>query len=317
MRSKVNPNTIVYFDNRFVPLREAQVSILTHALNYGTGVFEGIRGYWDEEVQELFLVRTEDHYRRWLKNCGLLRLEVPFTPAQLTDVTVELVRRNHFRSNLYVRPLAYKSAERIGVHPDDQDAFAVVALPFGDYLDSQHGVHAGVVSWRRIEDNAIPGRGKICGAYVNSALAGDEARRNGYDEAILLTEDGHVCEGAAANIFLVRDGALITPPVTDNILEGITRASVMELARNDLRVPVVERRIDRSELYYADEAFFTGTAVELAPIVRVDGRLVGTGRVGLVATALRQFYSDAVRGRLAAYRYWLTPAYRESSVAAA
>ena len=305
----VNPNLIVYFDNRFVPLREAQVSILTHALNYGTGVFEGLRGYWDEKEQELFLMRADDHYRRWLKNCRILRMEVPLEAEQLTDVTVELVRQNRLRSNVYVRPLAYKSAARIGVHWDAKDAFAIVALPFGDYLASQQGLHACVSSWRRIEDNAIPGRGKICGAYVNSALAGDEARRNGYDEAILLTEDGHVCEGAAANIFLVRDAALVTPPVNENILEGITRASVMELARANLQLEVVERRVDRSELYLADEAFFSGTAVEIAPIVRVDDRLVGTGKVGPVVTALRQFYADAARGRLAAYRHWLTPAY--------
>ncbi|HEX9764138.1 MAG TPA: branched-chain amino acid transaminase [Candidatus Acidoferrales bacterium] len=314
---EVSPDTIVYFDNRFVPLREAHVSILTHALNYGTGVFEGIRGYWEEKEQELFLVRVEEHYHRWLRNCRILRLELPLNPAQLTELTSELVRRNRFRDNVYVRPLAYKSSARIGVHPDDKDAFAIVALPFGDYLDSRQGLHAGVSSWRRVEDNAIPGRGKICGAYVNSALAGDEARRNGYDEAIFLTEDGHVCEGAAANIFLVRDGSLITPPVTDNILEGITRASVMELARREMGLEVIERRVDRSELYIADEAFFTGTAVEIAPIVRVDDRPVGTGKVGLVATALRQFYSDAVRGRLATYRHWLTPAYHDARVAAA
>ncbi|MGH9778031.1 MAG: branched-chain amino acid transaminase [Candidatus Acidiferrales bacterium] len=314
---EVSPDTIVYFDNRFVPLREAQVSILTHALNYGTGVFEGIRGYWDEKEEELFLVRVEEHYHRWLTNGRILRLELPLNPAQLTKLTGELIRRNGFCDNVYVRPLAYKSSARIGVHPDNKDAFAIVALPFGDYLDSRQGLHAAVSSWRRVEDNAIPGRGKICGAYVNSALAGDEARRNGYDEAILLTEDGHVCEGAAANIFLVRDGSLITPPVTDNILEGITRASVMELALREMGLEVIERRVDRTELYIADEAFFTGTAVEIAPIVRVDDRPVGNGKVGLVATALRQFYSDAVRGRLSAYRHWLTPAYRDARVAAA
>ena len=313
----VDPNIIVYFDNRFVPLAEAKVSVLTHALNYGTGIFEGIRGYWDEKEEELFVVRVEEHYHRWLANCRILRMELPLNPAQLSELTAELIRRNRFHDNVYVRPLAYKSSARIGVHPDNKDAFAIVALPFGDYLDSRRGLRVAVSSWRRVEDNAIPGRGKICGAYVNSALAGDEARHNGYDEALLLTEDGHVCEGSAANIFLVRDGALITPPVTDNILEGITRASVMELARREMGLEVIERRVDRSELYIADEAFFTGTAVEIAPIVRVDDRPIGAGQVGLVATALRQFYSDAVRGRLSAYRHWLTPAYHHSSVAAA
>ena len=310
----VNPNTIVYFDNRFVPLREAQVSILTHALNYGTGVFEGIRGYWSESEEELHLVRPLEHFVRWRTNCRLLYIHLPLTPAELVEVTVELVRRNRFRTNLYVRPLAYKSAERIGVHLDDQNAFALIAMPFGDYLESERGVHAGVSSWRRVEDNAIPSRAKICGAYVNSALAGDEARRNGYDEAIFLSEDGHVSEGAAANIFLARDGQLLTPQVSDNILEGITRASVMELARRQMGLEVIERRVDRSELYIADEAFFTGTAVEIAPIVRVDHRPVGNGRIGPITAALKQLYADATRGRLPAYRKWLQPVYR--SVAA-
>jgi branched-chain amino acid aminotransferase len=317
MAAEVNPEIIVYFDNRFVPLGEAKVGILTHALHYGTGVFEGIRGYWEKEREELYLVRTPEHYARWRANCGILGIEVPLSAAQLCDLTVEIVRRNRFQSNLYVRPLAYKSAQRIGVHPDAQDAFAIVALPFGDYLDSQQGLHAGVVSWRRIEDNAIPGRAKICGAYVNSALAGDEARRNGYDEAIFLTESGHVAEGAACNIFLVRDSKLITPPVTENILEGITRASVMELARRELGLEVVERRVDRSELYISDEIFFTGTAVEVAPITRVDHRPVGDARIGPVTAALRKLYTDATRGRLPAYRQWVLPVYHPVSAARA
>lgn len=310
MSTGVNPNTIVYFENRFVPLREAQVSILTHALHYGTGVFEGIRGYWSEREEELYLVRPLEHYIRWQSNCRLLYIHLPLTPAELTELTTELMQRNGFRTDVYVRPLAYKSAQRIGVHPDDQNNFALIALPFGDQLDSQRGLHAGVVSWRRIEDNAIPARTKICGAYVNSALAGDEAHRNGFDEAIILNEDGHVAEGVGANIFLVRKGKLITPSVTENILEGITRASVIELAQTELRLEVAERPMDRSELYLAEEAFFTGSTTEIAPIVRVDHRPVGNGRIGPIAVALKQLYQDATRGRLPAYRKWLVPAYQ-------
>ncbi len=306
----LDENLIVYFDGRFVPLREARVGILTHALHYGTGVFEGIRGYWEESQDELFLVRPVEHYARWRANCQILFMAPPLTPDELAGITAELVLRNNFRTNLYVRPLAYKSAQRIGVHPDEQSSFAIVALPFGDYIDSRKGLHAGVTSWRRIEDNAIPGRAKICGAYVNSALAGDEARRNGYDEAIFLTESGHVAEGAACNIFLVRDGQLITPPVTENILEGITRASVMELARKELCLEVVERRVDRSELYVCDELFFTGTAVEIAPITQVDHRLVGSGQIGPLTTRLQRLYVEATRGRLPAYRHWVFPVYQ-------
>jgi branched-chain amino acid aminotransferase len=313
MASELNQDIIVYFNSRFVPLHEARVGILTHALHYGTGVFEGIRGYWEPEREELFMVRPQEHYARWKLNCQMLYINLQFSAPGLVELTAELIRRNNFRSNVYIRPLAYKSAQRIGVHPDEESAFAIVALPFGDYLNSQQGLHAGVVSWRRIEDNAIPGRAKICGAYVNSALAGDEARRNGFDEAIFLTESGHVAEGAACNIFLVREGKLVTPPVTENILEGITRASVMELARKELGMEVIERRVDRSELYVCDEAFFTGTAVEVAPITRVDHRPVGNGQIGPVTDKLRRLYVDATRGRLESYRNWVFPVYQTVS----
>ena len=308
MKMESNADVIVYFNNEYVPLKDAKVSILTHALHYGTGVFEGIRGYWDGPQQDLFLVRPHDHYVRWKKNCGILRMQVPLSPSQLCDVTRELIRRNQFRTNVYVRPLAYKSAERIGVAPDSQDAFTVIVIPFGAYLPSENGLHAGVVSWRRIEDNAIPGRGKICGAYVNSALASDEARLNGFDEAIFLTEHGHVAEGATCNIFMVRNGKLITPPGSENILEGITRESIMELARTELKLEVIERPIDRSELYICDELFFTGTAVEIGPITKVDHRPVGSGSIGAISASLRRLYEEATRGHMPQYRRWLLAA---------
>lgn len=314
MQADAANDTIVYFENQFVPIGEAKVGILTHALHYGTGVFEGIRGYWEPAGNELYLVRPVEHYQRWKANGALLRLHLPLSAPELAQLTAELCRRNGYRTNVYVRPLAYKSAQRIGVAPDDRDAFAIIVVPYGDYLDSRNGLRAGVSSWRRIEDNAIPGRGKICGAYVNSALAGDEARRNGYDEAIFLTEDGHVAEGASCNIFIVRHGALITPPPTDNILEGITRAAVMELARRELHLETQERSIDRSELYVADEVFFTGTAVEVAPIVEVDRRPVGAGAIGPITAELRRLYFEATRGRLPAYRRWLLPVYHPARV---
>jgi branched-chain amino acid aminotransferase len=301
-------NPIVWFNNRFVPLAEANVNILTHGLNYGTGVFEGIRGYYDDKQGDVFLVRALEHYERWKRNCAVLRIAVPPSAADLVELTAALCRRNEFHTDVYVRPIAYKSAARIGVAPDDQDAYSVVVIPFGAYIDSRRGIRAGVVSWRRIEDNAIPGRAKICGAYVNSVLATDEARRNGYDEAIFLTESGHVAEGATCNFFMCRHGKLITPPATDNILEGITRAGIMELASNEMGLEVVERSIDRSELYMADELFFTGTAVELAPIIEVDHRPIGTGRIGPISAKLKNLYIDATRGRVSRYRHWLTPA---------
>ena len=307
-----DPNLIVYFGGEYVPLREARVGVLTHALHYGTGVFEGIRAHWDDAAQELFVLRPLEHYERWKRNCSILRIEVPLTPDELCAVTVELMRRNAFRTNVYVRPLAYKSAERVGVSPDDQDAFAIVALPFGEYLHAEKGLHAGVSSWRRIEDNAIPARAKICGAYANSALASDEARRSGFDEAIFLNENGHVAEGATCNIFMARAGRLITPPVTDNVLEGITRDTVMELAWRELGVETVERSIDRSELYMCDELFLTGTAVGLAPVVRVDHRPVNDAAIGPVTRRLLQLYYDAARGHMPGYRKWLRPVYGSS-----
>ena len=310
MKVDADPNLIVYFNGRYMPMRDAQVGILTHALHYGTGVFEGIRAHWDEGQQELFLLRSEDHYQRWKQNCGILRIEVPPSPAELTEITLEVLRRNGFRTNVYLRPLAYKSAERVGVSTDEQDAFAIVALPFGDYLPADNGLHAGVSSWRRIQDNAIPPSAKICGAYVNSAVASADARLGGFDEAILLNENGHVAEGATCNLFMVRKGKLVTPPVSENILEGITRDCIMRLAGWELNLETVERPINRSELYTCEELFFTGTAVGLAPVVRVDHRPVGNGTVGALTRRLRQLYFDASRGHLEVYRNWLTPVYR-------
>ena len=304
-----NPETIVWFNNQFVPLAEANVNILTHALNYGTGVFEGIRGYYEEIQQDLLLVRPVEHYERWKKNAGIIGIAIPQTARELAELTAELCRRNSFRSHVYVRPLAYKSSARIGVAPDQNDNYAIVVVPFGDYFDAANGLKAGVVSWRRIEDTAIPGRAKICGAYVNSVLATSEARSNGHDEAIFLTERGHVAEGATCNLFMVRSGKLLTPPGTDNILEGITRASIIELARNELHLEVVERSIGRSELYICDELFFTGTAVEVAPVVQVDHRLVASGKIGPVTEQLRALYRESTRGRIPSYRHWLKPVY--------
>ena len=309
MNLEPDPNLIVCFGGEYIPLCEARVGILTHALHYGTGVFEGIRAHWDEQQQELFVLRPYDHFVRWQRNCGILRIAIQESPEKLTAITLELMRRNAFRTNVYVRPLAYKSAERVGVSTDSRDAFTIVALPFGDYLPSDKGLHAGVSSWRRIEDNAIPARAKICGAYVNSALASDDARQSGFDEAILLNENGQVAEGATCNIFMVRNGELITPPVTDNVLEGITRDCIFELARRELGLTVVERSVDRSELYECDEMFFTGTAVGIAPIARVDHRPVGNGVARPITDALRDLYFLATRGHLEAYLNWLVPVF--------
>ncbi|MGA9063506.1 MAG: branched-chain amino acid transaminase [Terracidiphilus sp.] len=309
MQPDVDPETIVYFGGKFVPMREASVGILTHALHYGTGVFEGIRAHWDESSQELFIMRPREHYERWKRNCGILRIDVPNAVEELCAITVELLQRNNFRANLYIRPLAYKCAQRIGVATDDRDAFAIAAIPFGEYFAAQNGLHAGVSAWRRNEDNAIPPRAKICGAYANSALASDDAHRCGFDEAILLNQSGHVTEGATCNLFMVRGGRLVTPSITEDVLEGITRDTVMELTRREMEVETIERPIDRSELYYCDELFLAGTGVAIVPVVKVDYRPVKDGAVGPLTTRLRQLYFDATHGHLPAYRKWLLPVY--------
>ncbi len=301
---------VVYFNGKIVPLSEAKVSILTHALHYGTGVFEGIRAYWREEDEEMFLFRAEDHYLRWKANCRILEIEPELSAHELAELTAELIRLNHYRADAYARPLAYMNSARIGVRPDGRHTFAIMVVPYGVYLPSENGIHAGVVSWRRVQDSSIPARGKICGAYVNSVLATTEAHRHGYDEAIFLNEDGHVAEGSSCNIFIVRHGKLITPPPSDNILEGITRDSIIELARREMHLEVVERSIDRSELYVCEEAFFTGTAVEIAPITKVDYRPVGTGNIGFITNHLRELYTQASHGRIIDYHPWLKPVYQ-------
>ena len=310
MPTESNSNPIVYFEGDFRPLSEARVGLLTHALHYGTGVFEGIRGYWSAEDGELYLFQPRAHFERWRANARILKMEVPFTPKELCALTCQLIARNGFECDVYVRPLAYKSRQGIGVHFGPETEFALVVIPFGTYIDSSKGLRVCVSSWRRIDDNAIPARGKICGAYVNSALAGEEARARGFDEAIFLTQDGHVSEGSASNIFLVRNGQLITPPVYDDVLEGITRATIIELAR-DLWVDTIERRVDRSELYMADEMFFCGTAFEVAPIVEVDGRRVGSGAIGPMTRRLHDAYQEIARGRTARGSHWRLPVYKE------
>ncbi len=302
-----------FFRGGFVPVEEANVSIRTHALNYGTACFAGIRGYWNDEHQQLYLFRLTDHYRRFLQSCRLLMIDLPYSVQDLCDITVELARRQESRVDTYFRPLGYKSSEVIGVRLHDLEGdFAMFAVPFGRYIDSEEGARATVSSWRRLDDNTIPPRGKITGAYASSAIVKTEAMLNGYDEAILLNQNGHISEGSAENIFIVRDGKLVTPPITENILEGITRRTMIELAERELGLQTVERAIDRTELYVCEEAFFCGTGVQMACIVEVDHRPVGDGQLGPVSSDLRRLYFDTVRGKLSAYRHWCTPVYDES-----
>jgi len=299
-----------FFKGEYVPIQDAKVSIMTHGFNYGTGCFEGIRAYWSEAEQQLFIFKLLDHYERFLHSSRILLMNLPFTAAQLADITVELVRKEGYREDTYIRPLAYKADEVVGVRLHNlRDEFAIFAIPFGRYIESEEGASATVSSWRRIDDNAVPARAKITGAYINSALAKTEAVLNGFDEAVVLTGDGHVSEGSAENLFIIRNGVLLTPPVTENILEGVTRKVIMKLAQEELGLEVVERPIDRTELYVADEAFFCGTGVQVAAITHIDHRPVGTGKLGPIVKALRDLYFDVVRGQVGKYLHWCTPVY--------
>lgn len=306
-----------FFEGRIVPIEQAKVGVRTHALNYGTGCFEGIRGYWSEDEEQLLVFKLAAHYERFLKSCRILCINLPFSIDDLVGITLDLLRCEGFREDAYIRPLAYKADEIIGVKLHNMvDEVTIFATPFGRYVDAEEGARVQVSSWRRIDDNMIPARGKITGAYVNSAFSKTEAILNGFDEAIVLNSNGHVSEGSAENVFIVRDGVVSTPPVTDNILEGITREVVIELCRSELGLPVEERSIDRSELYIADEVFFTGTGVQIAAIIEVDRRPVGSGAMGPVVRVLRDLYFDIVRGRVPSYRSSCTPVYTKEVDAA-
>jgi branched-chain amino acid aminotransferase len=300
---------ICYFQGGYVRLGEARLPLMTHAFLYGTGVFEGIRAYWNADQKQLYALRVKEHIVR-LRNSSKIMLmsDVP-SVEEWTEIIKQVLRKNNFREDTYVRPSVYKSTEAIGVklHGLTHD-FYVLAVPMGDYIDIEKGIACGTVSWRRTNDISMPSRSKITGSYVNPAFSKTEAMLNGFEEAIVLTHDGHVSEGSAENLFMVRDGVLITPPVTDDILEGITRAGVMEIAKY-LNVPVKERQIDRSELYIADEVFLCGTGAQVSPVGSIDHRPVGDGHVGPIAKQVSKTYFDAVRGRLDAFRHWVIPIY--------
>ena len=303
-----------YFNGKIVPYTEARVGVLTHALNYGTAAFAGIRAYWNDDEQQLFIFRPIDHYRRFLNSGKLLCMEFDHSPDSLTQVTLELLRKDGHHCDVYIRPLAYKADEIIGVKLHDlHDEVTIVAIPFERYVANDTDAHVTVSSWRRVDDNVIPARGKISGAYANSAFIKTDALRSGFDEALVLTQEGHISEGSAMNVFMVRDGILITPPTTENILEGITRRTVMELASQELGLTIVERPIDRTEVYLCDEIFLTGTAAQVTAVTRVDHRPVGTGVMGPITTSLRQIFDDVVRARLPKYRHWNTPVFVEET----
>ena len=298
---------ICYFEGDWVAMRDAKVSIMTHAFMYGTATFEGIRAYWNEDQGRLYGLKVREHVERIRQSCRILLMKDVPSVDELTRLIVETVRRNGFREDVYIRPSFYKSTKAIGVRLHDLDnELCIITLPFGNYIDTANGVRLMTSSWRRNADEALPARGKITGGYVNMAFQKSEAELNGFDEAVVLTAGGHVNESSAANIFVIRDGVALTPPVSDDLLEGVTRKALVELMTNE-GIPTAERSIDRSELYVADEIFVCGTGVQVSPVIEVDHRPVGSGEVGPVGRLVRDRYFEAVRGNLPAYQHWLTP----------
>lgn len=294
-----------FFEGKTVPLSEARINIATHGFLYGTAVFGGVRGYWNEEKKRLFVFRPYDHFRRLLNSGRMMAMSIPYDEESLIQLTVDLLRTDNWRQDIYMRPTIYKADMGIGVRLHElKDEFCMFVMAYEPYVKNDTNAHVTVSSWRRIDDNVIPARGKVAGAYANSALIKTDANRAGFDEALVLDQHGHISEGSAMNVFMVRDGVLVTPPVTDNILEGITRRSIIELAKKEIGLDVVERSIDRTEVFIADEMFMTGTAAQVVAVTKVDHRPVGNGSMGPVTTKLRMMFDDVVRGKNTKYSSW-------------
>lgn len=300
-----------YFGGKIVPIGEAKVSVMTNSFNYGTGVFAGMRAYWNDEQQQLYVFRATDHFERFRQSASLIRINVQQSEGELTDILTNLLRAEDYHEHVYIRPLAYKSTEGLGPRLDTlDDDVTIFAMPsHGGYSDDDPGIHLGFSAWRRVEDNAIPARGKIVGAYANSALIKTDAVLAGFDDALVLTEDGHVAEASTANMFMIRRGVAVTPTITSNVLEGIVRRSVIELLRNEIGIEVVERPIDRTETYLAEEMFLCGTGAQITPATQIDHRPVGNGQIGPIVSGLRKLFYEVVTGRVPKYRDWLTPVY--------
>ena len=309
-KPEVHPNTWVYHDGEFGRYHDVRLGLMTHALHYGTGCFEGIRAYWNAKQEQLHLLQAPAHYDRMRRSANVIRMELPHSTEELVDITIEVLRRNEFKSDTYIRPLLYASSEEIGVRLHNlKHSFFIYAIPFGKYVEIESGIRCMVSSWRRLPDEALPPRAKITGSYAQSALAKSEAVESGYDEAIVLTMDGHVSEGSAENLFMYKDGVFVTPPVTDDILEGVTRTLISELITEELGKTVVERSIDRTELYTCEELLLCGTGAQISPVVEVDRRKVGNGRVGEFTQELQNIYFGAVRGESPKHKDWTIPVY--------
>ena len=299
-----------FLNGQKVSLKDAKVGIMTHALHYGTAVFEGIRGNWNESKEKMIIFRLKEHYDRLLRGSNILKMNLGYTAQEMCDITVDLVKSNGYKEDVYIRPLAYKSQELIAnlkLH-ELEDDLSIIVIPFGAYIDNTKPIKCQTSSWRRPEDTMMPTGVKLAGLYTTSILAKTEAVSAGYDEAILLNNDGTVSEGSGENLFMVQNDEIITPTETDNCLLGITRNTIIQIAKNELNIDVKERRIHRSELYLSDEIFLTGTAAHVTSVGSLDNRTIGSGKVGQITKTLQDIYFSVVSGKIEdnKYKSWLT-----------
>ena len=288
-----------YLNGQKVSLKDAKVGIMTHAFHYGTAVFEGIRGNWNESIDKMIIFRMKEHYDRLLRGSNILKMNLGYTSQEMCDITVDLVKSNGYKEDVYIRPLAYKSQELIAnlkLH-ELEDDLSIIVIPFGAYIDNTKPIKCQTSSWRRPEDTMMPTGVKLAGLYTTSILAKTEAVSAGYDEAILLNNDGTVSEGSGENLFMVQNDEIITPSETDNCLMGITRNTIIQIAKNELNIDVKERRIHRSELYLSDEIFLTGTAAHVTSVGSLDNRTIGNGKVGQITKTLQDIYFSVVSGK--------------------
>lgn len=301
-------NSTVYFNNEFIPEERAVLPISTHALHYGTGVFEGIRAYFNEKQNCLYVFRLAEHFERMRKNAAILSIDLPESTDKLCEITKKLVKQNFSREDLYIRPLAFKKDRAIGNFnlKKVDNGFFIYTVPLGRHFQGEKGISVMISSWERVSSKAIPPRGKITGAYANTCLAKTESASLGFDEALLVNNKGNVAEASSENIFIVKNNTIITPPITDDILEGITRNTVMTLLRDELQFTVSEQSIPEGELDEADEIFLTGTGAEITPVTSVDNKIVGNGSVGPVSQKIREIYNTLVHGEYRKYEHWLT-----------
>ncbi len=299
----------VFMNGEFVEADKAFIPVRTHAFLYGTSVFEGIRAYYNEEENQMYAFRVKEHYERLLRSAKVMWMKTPYTIEEYCNITRELLKKNNYRTDVYIRPTLYKSSIKVGpTLTDNEDSFLIFTTPFGNYFGEDEGLKLCVSNWRRTSDNAIPPRAKVSGAYANSALIKTDAHEAGFDDAVVLSESGQVTEGSAMNIFLVINGTLVTSNTTDDILVGVTRNTVIEIAK-ELNIPVKERAIDRTELYLADEAFCCGTGAQIVPVASIDHRPVGCGKIGNITKQISDMYFNVVRGKVEKFKDWCTPVY--------